>query len=744
VGRHRHERAAKGLSGRRAPFWLTLASVALAVLANSAPTGATGATGATNVPRAAREAGDGEVDRIIVQWHATGVAANHIDSAAARAESLSNWSGVPLKPLHAIHDHLDVVRLDTPVHGEALRQTLERLRLDPTVQYVEPDAKRYILGVPPAGTPPSDPHFSAGSDANGMWTGQWYLHDPVLDTSGATPVAAVGATSAWYTASSVASTTTGVGVTVAVLDTGVDLTHPDLGLVATGGQLLPGYDFICNDTGVNCTLTDPSYTYMVANDGNGWDSDPTDPGDWISAADLAPGAFFHNKGCGQGPNLDQPVNSSWHGTRVAGILAAQTNNGIGIAGVAPDAQILPVRVIGKCSGYISDIVAGMYWAAGLTYAPLAVVPVNPYPASILNMSIGSAVPCSQTEQDAVTALANAGHLVVAAAGNDGGPVGAPANCTGVLSVAGLRHIGTKVGYSDVSSTATAITIAAPAGNCVNTLGDRPWSQPCLFSIETTSNDGAMSPGAPSYTYSLLNAGYAGNILNEGSVGTSFAAPLVSGVVALMVSANGRLTAAQIIARIQASARPFPVPAVPATGGLCHVAALTQDANGHYTDVQNTDCQCTTASCGAGMLYAPGAVSAVLAPTVSIVPSTTRASVGETVTLDGSASSSASGTVIASYLWQSDPSVDIANASSAVAKLVFPALRPVLVTLTVTDSAGRQTQASTTIYSTLISATRSGSGAVGAGALGILLAGVLGAVALRRRRVAFVAVTPASP
>jgi serine protease len=121
----------------------------------------------------------------------------------------------------------------------------------------------------------------------------------------------------------------------------------------------------------------------------------------------------------------------------------------------------------------------------------------------------------------------------------------------VLSVAGIRHTGTKVGYSNVSTTAAAISIAAPAGNCVNLNLYHPWTLPCLYSIETTSNAGSTVPGAPFYTYALMAPGYTGNILNEGTVGTSFAAPIVSGVAAMMIEANPNLTAAQVLTTMTA-------------------------------------------------------------------------------------------------------------------------------------------------------------------------------------------------
>jgi serine protease len=694
------------------------------------------ATAAQAAPFRGASAQHGFTDRVIVKWRSSGVAASHIQDPIARAASLSEMSGLKLTALRTIRDRLDVLRLETPQRGEALRQTLSRLRNDPAVEYAEADARRYILGFPD--DPPDDPRFIAGSDANGEWHGQWYLQSPVSDATHGDTIAAISATSAWKIRSGTpAAPMLGTGVIIAVIDTGVDFTHPDLGIATPGGTgtLLPGRDFICNDSRTDCLSTAVGQTFLVANDGDGWDADATDPGDWISAADVTSGNF---PGCGDYSdpvgNPDHHIDSSWHGTRVAGIAAAITNNGTGIAGVAPGALILPVRVIGKCGGYISDIVAGMYWAAGLTYSPITGVATNTTSkAQILNLSLGASDSCTQTEQDAVTAINQDGHLIVAASGNDGGPVGAPANCKGVLSVAGLRHVGTKVGYSNVSSTAAAISIGAPAGNCFNIVGNRPWTLPCLYSIDTTSNAGLTGPTTPTYTYSLLNQASGVNYENEGTLGTSFAAPIVSGVAALMVQANGNLTASQLIARMQSSATPFPVPATPPTGGVCHVASLAKDASGKFTDLQNADeCQCTTATCGAGMVNAAAAVAAALLPNASVVTSTDKATIGQSVTLDGTGSSAARGYTIASYQWSSDPAVSIANANTASASLVFPALRPLTVTLTVTDDARRQAQASKTISGSE-SPSSSGSGSVDLAVLACLAGGCLLAITSRRRR-----------
>jgi serine protease len=389
-------------------------------------------------------------------------------------------------------------------------------------------------------------------------------------------------------------------------------------------------------------------------------------------------------------------------------------------------------VIGKCAGYLSDIVAGMYWAAGLTNTSISFIAANTYPAQVLNLSLGDRAPCSQTEQDAVTAITQAGHVVVAAAGNDGGPVDAPANCVGALSVAGIRQVGTKVGYSNVSSTAAAISIAAPAGNCVNLNTSHPYALPCEYSIETTSNDGVTVPGNPFYTYAQMAPGYSGNYLNEGNAGTSYAAPIVSGVVAMMVQANPYLNAAQIIARMQAGAAPFPVPATPPPGGVCHVASLTTDSSGNYTDVQGNECQCTTATCGAGMLSATGALAQAQAPQASIIATPNPAAVGQTITLDGSGSSASQGFSITAFQWSVDPSVAISNATSSVASLKFPAFRPITVTLLVTDNAGRQSTATQIVNSRVYpSGGTGGGGGFGLADLAALALGAL--VAFLRHR-----------
>jgi serine protease len=480
--------------------------------------------------------------------------------------------------------------------------------------------------------------------------------------------------------------------------------------------VLPGRDFVSCDDG-NDFCSEAANT-LIANDGTGWDPLADDPGDWVDSNDLAAvsGVF---DGCETG-------DSSWHGTRVAGIIAARTNNAAGMAAIAPGVLILPVRVLGKCTGYLSDVVAAMRWAAGLSVTGVA---LNPYPATIINLSLGAAQPCASSEQDAVDEIRARGVVIVASAGNDGGPVNTPANCSGVIAVAGLRHAGTKVGYSSLSSTAARVTIAAPAGNCVNIAA----GSECLYSIETASDAGKTVLESPVYTYSVLAPGYSGNSTNVANVGTSFAAPMVSGVAALMASVNLNLTPSLLATRMQGAATAFPTPTVDENNdpiATCAVRSAATDSSGNYTDVpaDPVACVCTTGTCGAGMVNAAAAVAAALRPIASFTASDRTGSVGQTITLDGSASAAATGHTIATWAWTSSPSVSIEGANRSVAIFVFPALRPITATLTITDDAGRQDSATLTIDST----TGIGSDG-GGGVLGAELAALAGLALARWRR-----------
>jgi len=518
-----------------------------------------------------------------------------------------------------IVDHLHVIRVEPAAADESIAATIERLKADPDVEYAVPDERRYPHAVP------NDPLYAT--------TGQWYLQaDP------ATP-AAVNAQAAWDL------TTGDPNLVIADLDTGVRFDHPDL--PTAGGRLLPGYDFVGNSG--------------VANDGGGRDADASDPGDWINSSDTGSSQF---KSC------DVQI-SSWHGTRVAGILGALTNNSRGGAGISWQSKILPVRVLGKCGGYDSDILAGMLWAAGL---PVSGVPANTNPARIINMSLGSPKACVQSYSDVLNQLTAMGVLVVVSAGNEGAAVDSPANCPGVAAIAGIRHAGTKVGFSDLGP---EVAVSAPAGNCVNTV-----SGPCVFSIQTTTNSGATAPVAndDAYTGSTITTD---DQPKGPNLGTSFSAPIVSGIAGLMLSVNSNLNTCQLISRLKEGSVPFPQTSLgeATQPPVCHVPS------GSSSDTQSLECICTLdgKTCGAGMANAFGAVKAALRPIAAVAVTQ-----GPSVTLNAQNSAAAAGHSISSYQWASVGKQDVAlsNATGATATATAPSCGFGTVRLTVTDDAGR--------------------------------------------------------
>ncbi|SEA07672.1 S8 family peptidase [Alkalimonas amylolytica] len=359
-----------------------------------------------------------------------------------------------------------VFSTDRRLSAKETETLLQQLAKDDQIEYVEEDALHQIALTP--------------NDT--LYANQWHYHE----SNGG-----IRAPAAWNHVS-------GQGVVVAVLDTGY---RPHIDLNA---NVLPGYDMISN--------------IWTANDGNGRDSDARDPGDWVNAGD-----------CGYGqPTTFRP--SSWHGTHVAGTIAAVTNNNTGVAGVAYNAKILPVRVLGRCGGYMSDIADGIIWAAG---GSIAGVPTNPNPASVINMSLGGAGSCSVTYQNAINQARNRGAIIVVAAGNSNGNANdfTPANCTGVVTVAATNRQGGRANYSN---TGTSVDIAAPGGQMTSTNDPN--------GVLSTFNTGTTTPGADNYGYYQ---------------GTSMAAPHVAGVAALIKQAKPNATPDEIANLLKATARPFP-------------------------------------------------------------------------------------------------------------------------------------------------------------------------------------------
>jgi serine protease len=436
---------------------------------------------------------------------------------------------------------------------------------------------------------------------------------------------------------------------IADVDSGIRFDHPDLLRAGFGGRLLPGYDFVGQD--LNSSNSAPLGTFLVANDGDGWDPDPSDPGDWIDSTDLMNTMVFPSKNC-------SVENSSWHGTRVMGVLGALTNNDAGIAGMTWNPYLLPVRALGKCGGLDSDIIAGIMWSVGMTVLDDSGSPVpdNPYPADIINLSLGgTGGSCPSDYQSLVTQLTGMGVLVVASAGNESGPVDIPGNCPGVLAVAGLRNVGTKVGYSSLGP---EVGIGAPAGNCVNITA----GSPCLRSIDTTVNEGLTIPAASGYTDQTNT-----------NLGTSFAAPIVSGIAALMRSVNANLTPPQLIARLKASSTPYPQPVTTPPTPQCSNSSTS-----------SVECACTTTTCGAGMVNAFSAVKAALNPIAAVI--VPAGFIGGAGTFDASGSAAACGATIAAYAWSKTGAVVI-NSGATSAQVNVTANGAGTLTVVVTDSAG---------------------------------------------------------
>jgi serine protease len=425
-----------------------------------------------------------QTDRLIVKYR--DAVDNSKGAVPARALSAARQAllaragqqvGATMRALRATATGADVLQLSRTMSlQEANALAAELKARDPDVEYAEPDRIMLPLFVP------NDP----------MYSQQWHYYEAK---------AGLNLPAAW-------DKSTGAGINVAVIDTGYR-PHADL-----SGQILPGYDFI--------------NSAAIAGDGNGRDSDASDNGDNTTAGQ-----------CGTGmPAQDEA--SSWHGTHVAGTIAAKTNNGVGVAGVAYGAKIVPARVLGKCGGYTSDIADAIVWASG---GAVTGVPANANKARVLNLSLGGSGACDATTQNAINSARSRGAVVVVAAGNAN--VNAansnPANCAGVIAVAAVGRTGGKASYSNYGAN---VDVAAPGGDSG-------------AGILSTWNAGTSTPAGDNYGYMM---------------GTSMATPHVAGVVALMLAKNPNLTPDEVEAKLKASARAFPAACSGCGAGIVDAAA----------------------------------------------------------------------------------------------------------------------------------------------------------------------------
>jgi serine protease len=462
------------MNHRRTAFLLLVLLPAVLVL-TATPSSAFDAVPAA--PEAVAEPGPiwGEmpIDQIMLKYRtAAGTAsawgAARDPAGAAEMARLSVAAGVPLTYRRAMSGDAHVLALPAPVPPAEAAAIAARLSALPEVEYAETDA--YL-----------QPAFEPNDTRYGS---QWNMYAPGGDHYG------INAPAAWDLTVGSAS------VVVADIDTGIT-DH-----VEFDGRTVPGYDFI----------TDKA----TANDGDGRDDDPSDPGDWVAYGECY---------------TDSPAsNSTWHGTHTTGLIAATGNNGEGVAGVTWSSKILPVRVLGKCGGETSDILDAMRWSAGL---PVPGVPANANPAQVLNLSLGGYGSCGSADQSAVNDVLAAGATIVISAGNANAYASSYrlGNCNGVITVAATNRSGSRAYYSNYGS---AVEISAPGGE---------WEyRNDPNGVLSTLNTGTQGPDDDTYYYYQ---------------GTSMSAPQVSGVVALLYALKPSMTPAEALSIVQSTATAFP-------------------------------------------------------------------------------------------------------------------------------------------------------------------------------------------
>lgn len=446
-------------------------------------------------------------------------------SAAERASAFSQAAEKVDEELKAEEpglgfNNIVLVTTDRDLTAAESKEFMEALASDPQVERVESDRWIEPMSVP------NDEKYPQ----------QWSLHDVEYE-----PIDGTWSSDfdeAWDLGYD------GSGQTIAIVDTGI-VSHPDL-----DQKVLPGWDMI----------SDP----RLARDNDGRDADPTDEGMWRSGTE----------GCGA------QIDSSWHGTHVAGIAAADTNNSEGVAGAAPGAKLLPLRVMGACGGTAMDFAAAIVWAAG---GQVDGVPKNENPAGIINMSLGTQSRCNATFSDAVAEARKLGSILVAAAGNSnkGADWTAPGNCEDLITVGATGPSGKRASYSNYGP---GVELAAPGGDnwAVDWRDERGWTINPIdeWEIISTVDKGLQGSQGPGYA------------IQEG---TSQATPLVAGAVALARQANPEITQEEVLAALQKSATPFSEkdPNKPIGAGILNAANFLKEITGNATPP--TDAAPTTTS-----------------------------------------------------------------------------------------------------------------------------------------------------
>ena len=382
-------------------------------------------------------------------------------------ETAVELEGVEATVAMAITDTIAVIDFDEPMTEAAAEPLAEALQARPDVVAVEPNRRVSATTTPVI---PDDPRFPEQWD---MWAG------------GGPSDFGTRAADIWGIMRGSDS------VVVGVIDSGYTV-HPDL-----VGTTVPGFDFI----------SDPA----SARDGNAWDSDPADEGDWCPRSG---------------------ARSSWHGTHVAGTINAIQDNAIGVTGLAPAVRVQHLRALGECGqGTGADVLAAVVWGSGgdlKQWIPASSGEdpgINPTPASVLNLSLGGPGRCDVISQQVFNEARARGTTVVVAAGNETVSVGDtwPASCLGVVSVGSSTREGDLSDFSNYGVAPGQLALSAPGSD-----------------ILSTYNRGATTPGAPDYA---------------SRSGTSMAAPHAAAAAALLYS-MGVTSPTDVDAALRASVRPF--------------------------------------------------------------------------------------------------------------------------------------------------------------------------------------------
>lgn len=518
-----------------------LASAALVIGLLPALAGAAGAAPVEPAPRPVQPTSE---DDLVARGVIVSTTAS--DASLRRAVQSAAGTELDVRPPSDVTGSLTAVDFGEAVDYADAAEVAAEVAQRPDVEWAIPNVRMKALAAAP--NRPNDPRFDR----------QVQLWDASAKAAGGY---STKAPSAWRA-------TTGEGATVAVVDTGVRPDHPDL-----AGRLLPGRDFVGPDRDAFGGRPVPGAFYG-ANDGDGWDADASDPGDWYVESESYRCAGYPDLGDVPGDDGEDYVeDSSWHGSHVAGIVAAERGNGTGISGVAPGVRIQPVRVLGRCGGWTDEILAGMAWASGLRVDG---VPANPAPADVVNLSLGMTVPdkefvadlCQAYGKIARDALAS-GTVTVAAAGNDFGKeadYSVPAACPNVVSVAATNRAGRAAFYT---STGRTVDVAAYGGDVlVEKRG--------VLSTVDTGKEGPRGPGYVEYD------------------GTSMAAPAVSAAAAMLIAQG--VPARQVETELKKATQPFARHSAKARSTKVR---LQLDDGESFTLKRDTNC--TTKLCGAGIL-----------------------------------------------------------------------------------------------------------------------------------------------